>query len=272
MQIIQLFCCVCLATFVDTSKSSIKWNVMKKYIKIGDEVVLSCNFNDCLPNMRKSWYGGRGYDLLCYNDISTNPSKYKMKSYKSSLNSELIIKQFNFTDLNCVYTCACGFNRYTQLFQLGDLDFVYGDIKNESKLEDDRFIIEVTMKVYPIPKCFIFYKAKVFKTSVKIAEFVKPNGNVPELYTVTIKASLNVEPSDFKVSINVKCQVQPPKYHHILDINTRKEFVNVRSVSATFIWFALSIGIICFIVLVSLLVTQMNNYASCCTAYRLADQ
>lgn len=33
-----------------------------------------------------------------------------------------------------------------------------GDVKGSSKLKDDRFVVEIEMKFYPIPKCFIVYK------------------------------------------------------------------------------------------------------------------
>lgn len=98
---------------------------MNKSIKIGDEAILSCNFNDFSPcNMQKTWYGGRRYDLLCYDDNSTNWSKYEMKSYDTSLDSSLIIKQFDFTDINCEYTCACGFNIDTHVLKLDDFNFI----------------------------------------------------------------------------------------------------------------------------------------------------
>lgn len=95
---------------------------MNKSIKIGDKVILNCNVHACSPLMRKTWYGGQSYELLCYDDISTNPNKYEMKSYDTSFNSSLIIKHFNFTDINCEYTCTCGFNRDTHMLKLDDLD------------------------------------------------------------------------------------------------------------------------------------------------------
>lgn len=102
----------------------VKWNVINKSIKIGDEAILRCDANDCSQNTRKTWYGGRSNDLLCYDDISTNPTKYEMKSSKSLFHSVLIIKEFNISDVNCKYTCACGFEKFTQMLKLDDLDIV----------------------------------------------------------------------------------------------------------------------------------------------------
>lgn len=103
---------------------AVKWHVINKHTQIGDEAILSCNANDCTQTMRQTWYGGRSNDLLCYNDISTNPKKYEMKSSNSSFNSSLIIKKFNISDINCKYTCACGFRKYTQMLKLHDLHIV----------------------------------------------------------------------------------------------------------------------------------------------------
>lgn len=229
-QFISLFVCIYLTVLVSDSETSVKWNVMNKSIKIGDEAILNCNINACSPTMRKTWYGGRSYELLCYDDISTNPKKYEMKSYDTSFNSSLIIKHFNFTDINCEYTCACGFNRYTHMLKLDDLDFVYGDIKDSSKLKDNIFIVEVEMKVYPIPKCSIIYQLKEYSTSVNRVELGPSTGDISTLYSVTIKHSLEVDQSDSNLLINVTCQIGPSTYHvsaYNRDIDTSKEFGNV---------------------------------------------
>ncbi|OPL33938.1 hypothetical protein AM593_03690, partial [Mytilus galloprovincialis] len=76
-----------------------------------------------------------------------------------------------------------------------------GDVKDSSKFKDDRFIVEVEMKVYPIPNCSIVYKAKEYNASVKKAGSVKTNKNVSELFTVTITAALDVEQSELKCSL-----------------------------------------------------------------------
>lgn len=91
---------------------------------MGDEAILNCYAHACSPLMRKTWYGGRSYELLCYDDISTNPKKYESISYDTPFNTSLIIKHFNLTDINCLYTCACGFDQYTHTLKLDDLDFV----------------------------------------------------------------------------------------------------------------------------------------------------
>lgn len=97
---------------------------MTKSIKIGDQAILNCTVNTCPNNKRQTWYGGKNYDLLGYDNISTNPQKYTMESADTSSDTSLIIKHFDFTDVNCEYTCTCGYNRDTHLFKLDDLEFV----------------------------------------------------------------------------------------------------------------------------------------------------
>lgn len=262
MQFTNLLGCICFAGFVYGSESPIIWNVLNKSIKIGDEAILNCNANACSQNMTKTWYGGRNYELLCYNEVSTYPTKYAMKSYKTSYDFSLIIKQFNFKDINYAYTCACGFNRYTQMLKLEDFDFVYGDVHYLSKIKDDRFIVEVVMKVYPIPTCFFVYKAKEYGTSVHILELDNSSEEVSEPYTVTIHASLNVEPSDSKGFINLTCQAKST-YHNVLDININEEYKDVGNVRVlytretwTFIWFGLVFLIIVILTVLIFLILK----------------
>lgn len=101
--------------------SSVKWEIKAKPLIIGKEVKLSCNGEDCSPNTRK-WLGGKNYDILCFNDQSKNPSKYEMMS--NGTNFDLIIKNFNFTDVNCEYTCTCGFQQYTNMLTVDARDII----------------------------------------------------------------------------------------------------------------------------------------------------
>lgn len=74
--------------------------------------------------MKKAWYGGKRYDLLCYDEISTNVLKYEIIHNSTTFMYDLVIKNFNFLDINCEYTCACEFNQHTKRLMLDDLDFV----------------------------------------------------------------------------------------------------------------------------------------------------
>ncbi|CAG2243353.1 unnamed protein product [Mytilus edulis] len=212
---------VYLAVLIYESESSIKWNVMNKAIKIGGQAILNCTINGYLAGMKRQWYGGRHYELLSHDNISSYPQKYAVESFQSSLQTNLIIKHFNFTDVNCAYTCAYGFKRDTHMLKLDDLDFVYGDFKDSSKLKGGIFIVELKMKVYPIPKCSITYMFKEYKTSVVSVESVEFYGNVAQPYFVTIQG--NIEPSGTMCFINISCKVESSKYsHNVLGINICK--------------------------------------------------
>ncbi|XP_071177722.1 uncharacterized protein [Mytilus edulis] len=251
-RLINLIRFICLAAFVCHCESSIKWSVINKPIKIGDKATLSCDAYECAQNTRKTWYGGRSNDLLCYDDISTNPTKYEMQSSKSSFNSSLTIKEFNVSDVNCKYTCACGFEKFTKMLKLDDLDTVYGDVKDSSNRKDDRYIVNIEMKVYPIPICSIVYKAKESYASVKIVESVKSNKEVSELYTVKITAALDVDQSELDCSFNVKCQVKPSKDFLILDTKSCTDVKSVNRSTDNFMWLGLSLGIITIVLLITI--------------------
>lgn len=83
---------------------------------IGKEARLDCKGFTCPPNNIKKWLGGRHYDLLCFDNQSKNASKYEMTS--NSTNFELMIKNVDLTDVNCEYTCACGFQQYTNRLKI----------------------------------------------------------------------------------------------------------------------------------------------------------
>lgn len=96
----------------------VKWQIKSKPLVLGMEARLSCNGNNCLQN-GKTWLGGNNYDLLCFDDQSNNPSKYEMTSNGTTF--DLTIKNLNLTDLNCEYTCTCGFQQYTNMLTAEEL-------------------------------------------------------------------------------------------------------------------------------------------------------
>lgn len=101
-----------------------EWNVKIEPVIFGEEAILSCKTQVCHPNTRKKWIGGKKYDLLGFDNNTTNPSKYKMMSNGSSVNFDIMIMNFSVSDTNCEYTCACGFLQYTNMLKLDTLDFI----------------------------------------------------------------------------------------------------------------------------------------------------
>lgn len=100
----------------------VKWEIQTKPLVIGEEARLSCNGNNCPPHNIKKWLGGKNYDLLCFDNQSKKPFKYEMTSNGTTF--DLMIKNFNLIDLNCEYTCACGFEQYTNTLKINDEDLI----------------------------------------------------------------------------------------------------------------------------------------------------
>lgn len=90
----------------------------------GRDATLTCNGKSCPSKAIKKWIGGPYYNLLCFDDYSTDISKYEMMSNETRQDFDLMIKGFNFSDANCEYTCSCGFLQYTNTLILGDSNFI----------------------------------------------------------------------------------------------------------------------------------------------------
>lgn len=101
-----------------------QWTIKEKYIIYGKHVTLTCNGNSCASESIKKWIGGPNYNLLCFNGFSTEPKKYEMVSNDTWEEFELMIKNFNFSDVNCSYMCSCGFLQYTNVLKLDASNFI----------------------------------------------------------------------------------------------------------------------------------------------------
>lgn len=100
----------------------VKWEIKTKPLEIGKEAKLSCYDDNCPTNYTRRWLGGKHYGLLCYDGKSKNPSKYDMKSNGRTF--DLVIKKLKFTDVNCEYTCSCGFNQYTKILKVNEEEII----------------------------------------------------------------------------------------------------------------------------------------------------
>lgn len=89
----------------------------------GREATLTCNGYSCPSKAIKKWIGGPNYNLLCFDDYSTDSAKYEMMSNYTP-KFDLMIKSFNYFDANCEYTCSCGFLQYTKMLKLAHLNFI----------------------------------------------------------------------------------------------------------------------------------------------------
>lgn len=163
---------------------SLKWIVATQPIKFGDSVSLRCIVpeNTCPEDYVRRWTGGPSQTLLALNYKSSNKQKYKMHSIYNSTSFELIIYNFNENDLDCKYTCSCGFEQFGKTFSLQDnkYEFIY-PVQNWTNNHTAvlanyhlnlHFAIE---KVYPKTKC-----------RLKLNDIVTvPNMTFAENYTVS---------------------------------------------------------------------------------------
>lgn len=102
----------------------VKWDIKGDFLIYGQVATLTCYGTSCPLKAIKKWLGGPNYNLLCFDDYSTKPTKYEMMSNNTRPEFELMIKGFNFVDANCEYACSCGFLQYTNMLQLDDSNFI----------------------------------------------------------------------------------------------------------------------------------------------------
>lgn len=191
------------------SQSSLRWDIKTTTVIYGHDATLSCNGNGCMPISIRKWIGGPTDDVLCFNDYSSNPAKYQLMYNITKPSFDLMIKSFTFTDANCSYTCACGFFQYTHMLQMQDIDFVYPpdkDLSSETKQEDGKLYIHMSMKVHPLPNCNIIYENIVLPVKTKIIDVQEELGI--KLYLLKLEYILDVEYKNCRQNLTVSCDVR----------------------------------------------------------------
>lgn len=166
--------------------------------------------------IQKKWLGGKNYDLLCIDDISKNNLKYEMKSNGGDF--ELIIKTLNFSDLNCEYTCACGFNQYTDILKLDDDEVIYPPVvrdhsRTRLKEEDGKFQINVSMEVYPLPACTIVLQGDVLPINLSVVKRLESD---PKIFEVVVQTSIEIDMAFCGENLTIDCDVGSIHYKHVL--------------------------------------------------------
>ncbi|XP_052073338.1 uncharacterized protein LOC127711350 [Mytilus californianus] len=200
--------------FFDIHEASIKWEITTTPVIIGKEARLICNGQNCPPGNTKKWLGGKNYDLLCFDNQSKNISKYEMKS--NGTDFELMIKTLSFSDLNCEYTCACGFQQYTNMLKF-DKEVIYPPVLHDHSRahlqEDGKFQINVTMEVFPLPTCRIVLKDSVLPLNISVVN--RPEGEL-DLFEVVVQATIGTDMVLCGVNLTLDCKVGSIQYHHLL--------------------------------------------------------
>lgn len=211
--LINLYIAVCVCECMAATETSIKWDVKTKYVTYGEDTTLTCNANTCSPYSSKQWFGGPAYDLLCSDDYTANPYKYEMVVESTSPNFDLMIKNFTFSDADCKYTCVCGLLHFTKMLTLDSLDFIYPPVLKENSQEatENKFQIDLLMKVYPLPNCNIIYQE--INIPLKITNYTKTYNHTGccTLYDIRIRQIVDINVSCSGM-INLTCKVADRNY------------------------------------------------------------
>lgn len=225
------------------SQSLFRWDINTTVI-YGKEATLSCNGDGCKPLSIRKWIGGPTSGVLCFNDYCSNPAKYLLMYNETKLSFDLMIKSFNFTDSNCTYTCACGFNQYTHMLNLDEIDFIYPpdtDLISRTIKDDSKLHIEMSMKVYPLPNCTIVYKNTVFTVNPTIIK--EEVGK--KLYELKLEYTLSLDVTNCRENVTVSCKVGS------LDFSLLQKELDIckdHSDAKLYIW--ISPGVVCGILFV----------------------
>lgn len=125
----------------------VKWRVLEKIDKYGENLILQCNAEDYSKNdgIVKRWLTGPGQKLLTLNEapVSGYASKYEMKEEQNGFN--LIIKNTSKADLNVEYKCSHGYDTSGSIFLKIEDAFKVKENKEESK--ENNFGINVVITV-----------------------------------------------------------------------------------------------------------------------------
>ena len=98
----------------------VKWTVRDTSPKLGQDLTLFCEVDNCFANETKRWHGGPDDTLLMLNSgISTNQTKYNTAIEKNGF--ILTILNLTVKDLNVSYTCSCGFDLDKHILYIEDV-------------------------------------------------------------------------------------------------------------------------------------------------------
>lgn len=222
------------------SQSLLRWDIKTTTVIYGQDATLSCNGIGCKPISIRKWIGGPTYDVLCFNDYSSNPAKYQLMYNETKPSFDLMIKSFNFTDTNCTYTCACGFFQYTHMLNMDEIDFVYPpdkDLNSRTKQEDGKLHIDMSFKVYPLPNCTIVYKNTVLPVETTI---VKEEVGI-KLYELKLEYTLSPDYTNCNANVSLSCKVRSFEFPLLQqELDLCKDHSDAKLY--TFIWIILGVS------------------------------
>lgn len=152
----------------------IDWEILEAPIQFGKPAMILCKtkLSDIsLNSTTRMWHGGLHYDVLVFDGISRDYSKYieSIDGYFSTL----LIKHFNETDVNVNYGCTIGFYTCKKELRLEKKLFqylpAYNQINESLILDNENLRIIITIeKVYPEPVCFANSSSRIIPLDVHI--------------------------------------------------------------------------------------------------------
>ncbi|VDH97890.1 Hypothetical predicted protein [Mytilus galloprovincialis] len=172
---------------VDKVSPSASWNLTTLPVSFGKDIILWCSMGEKKESKfskqgtdLRQWTGGQQYDLLCMDNKCLNPSKYEMLTRNNSQSFGLLIHNLSESDLDCQYTCSCGFSDFTKNLSVepkhvmslpaNETSTTYGKNINNGKME-----IEIMLeKVNPVPVCSALFKGQfINETTVTVMKWYK---------------------------------------------------------------------------------------------------
>ncbi|CAG2202157.1 unnamed protein product [Mytilus edulis] len=140
----------------------------------------------------RKWTGGQTYDLLCMDDKCLSPSKYEMLTRNTSQDFGLLIHNLSESDLDCQYTCSCGFSDFTKNLSVEPIHVMSlpanETITNGKNINNGKMEIEIMLeKVNPFPHCSAVFKGQfIIETTVTVIKWYIYYNDVKVIYTFPI--------------------------------------------------------------------------------------
>ncbi|CAG2252688.1 unnamed protein product [Mytilus edulis] len=185
---------------VDKVSTSASWNLTTLPVSFGKDVILWCsigekkenNFSKQQTDLRQ-WTGGQQYDLLCMDNKCLNPSKYEMLTRNNSQDFGLLIHNLSESDLDCQYTCSCGFSDFTKNLSVEpkhvmSLPANQTTITNGKNINNGNLKIEIMLdKVNPVPHCSALFKGQfINETTVTVMRWYTYHNDVRVIYNFPV--------------------------------------------------------------------------------------
>ncbi|CAC5357909.1 unnamed protein product [Mytilus coruscus] len=187
---------VMMVFVVDKVSTSASWNLATVPVSFGKDVILWCSMGEKKEsNVSKQqadlrhWTGGQKYDLLCMNGQCLNPSKYEMLTRNTSQDFGLLIHNLSESDLDCQYTCSCGFSDFTKNLSVEPKHVIslptIETTTNTRNINNGKMEIEIMLgKVNPVPHCSALFKGQfINETTVVVMKRYTYHNDVKVIYS-----------------------------------------------------------------------------------------